>query len=192
MKRLFAIMILSVAFPAFASGSRPTSDVNTQNSKGETSVMVAASQGEVKTLKSLIAKKANLNLKDKSGNTALFFAISNENTEAAKLLIEAGAELGSFNENGDSALMTAVSFNNTELIKLILKKRPQLLNLESPEKQTPLMKAAEVGSVETVQILVNAGADLKARDKLDRTAYDIAKESQNTESLKYLKAKAAR
>ena len=192
MKQLLVLLVLSVSLlshgAGFAKQTLPK-DINSQDSRGQTATMIAASKGQTDLLKTLVSKKANLNLKDKNGNTALFFAISNEHTEAANILIDAGAELGNFNENGESALVTAVSFNNAAIIHAILKKRPRLLNLESPEKQTPIMKAAEVGSVETVRILVKAGADLKARDKFDRTAFDIAKESQNHESLKFLKPK---
>ncbi|KYG66260.1 hypothetical protein AZI86_04160 [Bdellovibrio bacteriovorus] len=180
MKHVFIVVALLISLPTWATGT---------SKKKHTPVMKAAASGQVQELKSLIAKKSNLNTKDKNGNTALFFAISNDHTEAAKILIEGGAELTNFNENGDSALVTAVSFNNTTLIELILKKKPALLNLINPDKQTPLMKAAEVGSVETVRLLVSAGADLKARDKFNRTAYDIAKESQNNESLEFLKPK---
>lgn len=178
MKHLFLIFAVLITLPTWAAGPK----------KKHTPVMKAAASGHTATLKSLIAKKSNLNAKDKSGNTALFFAISNDHTEAAKMLIDAGATLTNFNENGDSALVTAVSFNNTALIELILKKKPALLDLMNPDKQTPLMKAAEVGSIETVKLLVKAGADLNLKDKFGRTAYDIAKESQNTESLEFLKA----
>lgn len=212
MKTIAAILTLSLALNSFAASSAPPShesafqdaragktselskkltklDINKRNDQGQTLLMAAASQGHEDTVQLLLKHKADVNVVDTEGGTALLMAIYNEQTTTAKTLIEAGTNLSIINSNGESALIAATSTNNIEIIKLILAKDKKQINLANKDGEIAIMKAAKVGSLETVQILVKAGADLKAKDHLGRTAFDIAKKSQNTDALKYLKPK---
>ena len=49
--------------------------------------------------------------------------------------------------------------------------------------RTPLHIAAEHGHVENVRLLVEAGANLLARDHLGLTAMDLAEKSEHKESM---------
>lgn len=164
-------------------------EINAKNAQGSTLLMAAASAGQDDIVQLLLDQKADPNITDTDGSTALLIAIYNEQTPSATKLIAAGTRLDVFNNLGESALIAATSTNNIEVIKALLAKDKSQINKTNKDHENALMKAAAVGSLQTVQLLVNAGADLKAKDHLGRTAYDIAKESQNTDSLKLLKPK---
>jgi hypothetical protein len=63
--------------------------VNFQNEKGKTILMYAAEFGYTKSIKKLLANKADITLKDKSGKTALDYAKLNGNAEIITLMTPA-------------------------------------------------------------------------------------------------------
>ncbi len=54
------------------------------------------------------------------------------------------------------------------------------------------MNAAEVGHAKTVELLLDKGADVKAKTNEGKTALMIAKEKRNTEIVKLLKQHGAK
>ncbi len=88
--------------------------------------MIAAPQGNIDIVNSLIEKGANLDLKNNDGNTALMFVASNGNFDRGinainivKALIEKGANLDLKNNNGETADMVAIKYSNTEIVKTL-------------------------------------------------------------------------
>lgn len=78
-------------------------DVNKKDSKGRTSIHVAAILPEkfsIEPLKYLIEKGANVNAQDNKGNTALFSASGGLNKKAVQLLLDAGADTSIWNYDG--------------------------------------------------------------------------------------------
>lgn len=164
-------------------------DINQINKKGETLLMTAAANGHKELTKHLISKKASLNVKDNDLNTALYYAITNEESETAKLLIEAGADLSSLNKLDDTALILATSVNDNNTMKLALEKDVTLINKANKEGKTALLEAARHGSIETVKILLSAGADKQMKNKNGKTPLDIAKKTQNNAVARLLSSK---
>ena len=62
-------------------------------------------------------------------------------------------------ENGDTAMHIAACQNNENMISFLLDMgaNPNVLNQQG---QTPVMKAAEYGHVQSLQILAEAGSDM--------------------------------
>ncbi len=71
------------------SDSASIARVNFQNEKGKTILMYAAEFGYTKSIKKLLANKADITLKDKSGKTALDYAKLNGNAEIIKMMTPA-------------------------------------------------------------------------------------------------------
>jgi ankyrin repeat protein len=67
-------------------------DINAQNNKGVTALMIASFRGKTKVAKLLIEEVADLNVQDTWGYTALKWALIEGYTEIAELLREAGAK----------------------------------------------------------------------------------------------------
>lgn len=131
-------------------------DTNIADNKGFTALMHATQDEEHMILDALIAAKADLNMKDHDGNTALSFAVIRGKCDSVKSLLEAKAAL-TVEKNSIPLLHVAVWNENIELIKLLAKVNP---NVEDEKSHTALDHAVSVCSIDVVNALIEAGADV--------------------------------
>ena len=61
-------------------------DINLQNLKGKTALMIAVEEKHIELVKLLLDSEANVNLKDNDGKTALMLAIEKNYAEIIELL----------------------------------------------------------------------------------------------------------
>jgi len=122
-------------------------------------------------VKLLLDKGANVNLANDFGETALIEAARNyrpEYTAIVKLLIDRGADI---HADHDAAIFGAVKQSEPEVVRLLLSKgAPVNARKKDYDGNTVLMEAASGGSVETVEMLLTAGADIKATNDRGETA----------------------
>ncbi len=133
-------------------------DVNACNRFGETALSLAASMGHETIVEILMIYGADLEKKDLDEKTPLFLAMENEHMEVMRRLLKGGA-----------------SFTPETLIKISKLGRPNavraLLDTQDPKvtKQEALNAAllgvSEKGHVEMMELLLDRGADLNARDR---------------------------
>lgn len=95
-------------------------DVNTQDAKGFTPLIVAAYDEHEDATKLLLAAGADPNVQDRAGNTALMGVCFKGYPNIARLLIAHGADLNLQNGNGGTALMFATLFGRNKLVKVML------------------------------------------------------------------------
>ncbi|KAA0153177.1 hypothetical protein FNF29_03366 [Cafeteria roenbergensis] len=72
------------------------------------------------------------------------------------------------------ALWDAAEAGNTGEVTRLLKAGAPV-NWSNVYRQTPLMRAATFGHVESIQVLLDRGADLEAKDKAGKSAIDLSK-----------------
>lgn len=127
-----------------------------------TSLAVACANGHVDIARALIRQKANPDLgSGKDGVTPLMLATKGDYQELVRLLITAGADPDKqTSSDGWTPLMFAAVFNSSNSAK-ILAKHANLDKRSYRNGMTALMGAAEGGSLEVAEILVEAGANLK-------------------------------
>ena len=136
-------------------------DVN-QPSSSSTALMRAARAGYVDIVRLLLSKGAQVNVNVDDG-TPLMVAVNAGQVEIMKLLLAAGADIKAVHRMGDQALMMAA---------------------EQRSYRTP---SAEPNA-EVVQLLLDHGADPKARGEWNRTALMLA---NTAAKVKLLVAKGA-
>jgi len=112
--------------------------------------------------------KTDVNLENQFGETALMYVALLGDTARAQKLIARGAKV---NKEGWTPLHYASTKGQAAMVKLLLA-NGALPNDISPEGNTALIMAVQTDSLETVQLLINAGADpsasnLKAQDSID-------------------------
>jgi ankyrin repeat protein len=175
---------------------------------GRTPLMIAAAyDGATEAARLLIEKGADVNARDKGGNSVLAQAAGSNNIEVARLLIAKGAEVNTVDEGGYTPLLNAAGNGDrsTAMVKLLLEHGAHI-NVKSGDTfeivkngpvlighVTPLQWAASQGNYETVEALLNAGADVNAKDVRNATplVFAVAGDHVNPKIVQALLAKGA-
>lgn len=127
-------------------------------------VAEAAKANDIRTVRALILKKADVNATETDGSTALLWAAYNGNLEMTKALLAAGAKADQANRYGLTPLLQASGTGDTAIIAALLKAGASP-NLTHPQGETALMAAARAGHDDSVRLLVANGANVNAADK---------------------------
>src|SRR5262249_2357899 len=116
----------------------------------------------------------------RSGMTPLICAAFSGNAETVAMLIDKGAKVDARAADGRTALMYAAGWGDLARVKAILaakslqadeKERRRVVNMVATDGGwTALMFAAARGTVDTITALIDAGADIDARNKWRQTA----------------------
>ncbi len=122
------------------------------------------------------------------GQTLLLLAIQEQNEPALRALLAASADVNYSNGMGASPLIDAIAFTWPYAVPILLDAGA---GIESPTGvigQTPLMIAAENADISSMQRLLNAGADIDARNDLNQgeTALFCAVNASQPKSIRFL------
>jgi hypothetical protein len=148
-----------------------------------------------------------VNARDKSGMSVLEQAASSNHIELVRLLLATGANVNTTDEGGFTALMAAAGNGdrNAAMVKLLLD-HGAAVNVKSGDTAeivkngpialghlTPLQLAAGQGNYEAVEALINAGADVTAKDVRNATPliFSVATDHANPKIVALLLAKGA-
>jgi len=102
----------------------PSINVNMSNKSGENALMMAAFDGELPIVKTLVLeKKADVN---KSGWAPIHYAATNGHLQVAEFLIANGAMVNALSPSETTPLMMAIGSGNELLIKYLLDKGADL------------------------------------------------------------------
>lgn len=158
-------------------------DVNTADRAGTTLLMIAARNGNLDLLRTLLSNRASISRRNQFGDSALLLAALNARFDAARLLMEKGAEV---NPSGWTPLHYAVFGGNPEILGLLIA-RGAKLDARAPNGQTALMIAVKVGKLDLVKMLIDADADMDLADYEGASALLLAKRLGQTEIADYLR-----
>ncbi|MBX9976059.1 ankyrin repeat domain-containing protein [Cytobacillus firmus] len=156
-------------------------DINKKDSDGRTATMIAAYNNDVETAKVLIKAGADVNIQDNMKNSPFLYAGAEGYVEILKLTIEAGADPAIINRYGGTALIPASEHGHIDAIKELLTKTDIDVNHVNDLGWTALLEAIILndGNVEqqqTVQLLIDHGADVNIPDGNNVTALQHARE----------------
>lgn len=156
-------------------------DPNTRSPNQQTGLIQATRDGAWQVFDTLLAApKINVNTANQYNETPLMYVALIGDVPRVKALINKGAQV---NKEGWTPLHYAAVKARAEVAKFLLEKGA-FPNELTPDGDTALILAVRADSVETVQILINGGADpsrsnLKAQDAIDvarsRGKEDLAK-----------------
>lgn len=169
------VVLITLANPALGSMPESFASLNTSREVSlSTSLRIAAREGRLKNVQSLIAEGANVNATGEFGETALMGAARFNHTQVSEFLLSKGADVNLRDSKERTALMLA-SMNCSHRISSKMIPANANVNLTSLEGRTALIYAAIGGCHQIVQQLLQAtGIDVNVVDESGRTALDYA------------------
>ena len=149
-------------------------DPNTRGGDGKTALMLAAEKGRAGAVQVLLESGAKPDVQTLQGTTALGLAARNHHGETVRLLLRAGASPKLKDTHGVTALMETADAN----IARALIRGGADVNAADDKGFTPMMRLIAADSsrspsgarAETLQSLLTAGANVRARDREGKTA----------------------
>lgn len=162
-----------------------TATIDNESKEG-TALHIAASEGSLEIIKSLVEHGATVNARRQDGCTALYIAVVRGHKEIVAYLISKQADVNTVNIRGNTPLIHSKS---PEITLLLLESGAiatiDLLSLQ-PEVGNALHRATREGELEIVKLLIQRGANINIENLQDLTALDLAVINKNTEIVKFL------
>lgn len=166
--------------------------INAHYENGFTPLLKAATNNDLKMVKYLVEKGANVNIVGNiQGTSALHWAVSNGNIEMVKYLIEKKANINVINFSlKETPLIWAAKAGNFEIVKYLVENSADI-NIENIYKQSPLYIASLGGKLEVVKYLVENGADVNKKGFSGHTPLSAATNGGHLRVAGYLIEKGA-
>ncbi|EAY02659.1 hypothetical protein TVAG_253100 [Trichomonas vaginalis G3] len=157
-------------------------DINSQNSHGDTALMLSLQQQKLYLLKMLLDyNKYNFGLFDQSGMNIIDKASFLGNNEAIELLLDHGCDVNLKNNDGYIPLSYALLGKQYEAAKLLLSKGADPSNINS-KGESEIFVCIRNNNLEGCQILVDNGCDVNTPHKeiplihaIKKSKFDIVK-----------------
>jgi uncharacterized protein len=156
-------------------------NINTKDSEGRTSTMIATYNNDAETAKILIDAGADVNIQDDVENNPFLYAGAQGYVEILKLTIKAGADPSITNRYGGTALIPASEHGYVDVIKELLTNTDIDINHINDLGWTALLEAIILNNgdekqQQTVQLLIDYGADVNIPDHNNVTPLQHARE----------------
>lgn len=145
-------------------------DINTVNITGQNALMLALVKGKDDTVQALLNAGINVNAKDDCGKSALMYV---QTKSQAQMLIDAGAKVNAKDNKGYTVFQHIEYIPNSGEIINCLKEYINILN----------NRLIDANNTDEIKELIEAGADINARDNKGKTALMYALTSEKTKLL---------
>jgi ankyrin repeat protein len=132
----------------------------------------AASQGETERVAELLGQGVDPDGHNRFGTTALHLASRNGHLRIVELLLQHGAAAAHQDNHGNTAAVLATWGGHREVLRTLL---DRAADLPEHEKETCLGWAIILADIPTVELLLQAGADLEIRGRRGWTAREFAR-----------------
>ena len=138
-------------------------NANATEGDGATALHWAAYHGNVEMLSVLIGGGAKADAANGLAITPLAIAADNAHAPIVERLLELGANPNAASETGVTPLMRAARTGSVAAVRALLSRNANVNAVETERKQTALMWAASQRHPEVVKLLLDRGADVRAR-----------------------------
>jgi len=164
-----------------------TSLINSKNDQGMTPLHLATLGGTSDLVRLCIQHGAQLDVADECfRNTPLHFACCCNHVDVARILLEAGADASIADDLGETPLHLAVGRKHVKVVELLLQvvdNPVHLVNKVDRKGWTVLHTAVHKGAVEILRILLNNKIDATIKDRLGKTALELACQRQRLDAI---------
>ena len=143
-------------------------DANTAEADGATALHWAAYHGDLEIVNLLIGAGARVDRTNGLSITPLALASENGHAAVVERLLSKGANPNIASETGVTPLMRAARTGNVAIVRALLPRQANVNAAETERQQTALMWAASQRHPDVVKVLLENGADVKARTVVRR------------------------
>lgn len=133
-----------------------------RSSRGDMSLLEAASQGDVEAITGLLDAGADVNAVISGDGSPLIAAAREGHVHAVRLLLDRGAGLDLGVPGDGNPLIMAAAAGHLEIVTLLLDRGADIEHVVSGD-ENPLIQASGNGRLDVVRLLVSRGADVNAR-----------------------------
>lgn len=150
---------------------------------------IAAGQGNITTVKSLIGQSVCLDIQDSSKRTPLYIATVQNQMEVVRCLLDHGADPTICAIEGDTILHVAAFYGHASLLNMLLDdaKTAQLLHCKDSDGKQPIHKAAMGNSnSEITRMLLARGASANAVSAFNYSPLHWATKNGHRETVRVL------
>jgi ankyrin repeat protein len=166
-------------------------DVNTPQRDGATALHWAAHWDDVMTATLLIRAGAHVNVANDYAVTPLLVACNDASAQMVEVLLAAGADPNASLPNGETPLMTAARTGKVDAMKALLARRASVDAREHVRGQTALMWTVAERHHDAARLLIESGADVRARSDSGFTPLLFAARDGDLEMVRLLLARGA-
>ena len=168
------------------TASRVMADVNALAVEGDTPLIIASRQGNLKAVETLLATGVDVNAANSKGTTALMAASKAGHVDVIKALAtNKQLDLEAMDWNMDTALMMAVQNQQVETVKTLLSLGANANFMKAG--MSVLIAASYRGNASIVQALLDAGANADWVDENNESALDVAVANNYTDVVTVLR-----
>jgi ankyrin repeat protein len=143
-------------------------DVNAREGDGATALHWAVHRDDLEITAMLLRAGSNVNVANDYGVTPVALACANANAAMVEQLLAAGADANAAVKTGETVLMTCARTGNVAAVRALLAQGADPDAKESRQDQTALMWAAARRHPQVVRELIEHGADIYARSRVQR------------------------
>ncbi|XP_017494703.1 PREDICTED: 26S proteasome non-ATPase regulatory subunit 10-like [Rhagoletis zephyria] len=161
--------------------------IDLPDSLGWTPLIIAASAGHREVVAYLVERGANVQAVTANSQSALHFACGKGHLEVVKLLVDNGCPLNTRDRFGYTPFIRAVLANREAVVEYLLTvSKAGKIDLDGKDKlgNSALHIACEEENLRMVQLLLEAGADVKATNGEGRTPLEGVTSQKLQRSLK--------
>ncbi|XP_072324631.1 ankyrin repeat domain-containing protein 29 isoform X6 [Scyliorhinus torazame] len=148
---------------------------------GATPLSIASQYGHINVVETLLNRRCNVNIQLKDGATSLFLAAQGGHFNVVHMLLASGAKTEQPRQDGSTPLFKAAYKGFTEVVRELLARSPSLGILKNGT--TALHAAVLGGSIRTVRLLIDSGADPSLRNTTEELPADLTRNDRLIQQL---------
>jgi ankyrin repeat protein len=150
-------------------------------------LLIAAKEGFVDEVATLVGQVSDINIRDEEGNTALNLASGYGHTDIVNILLENGADIHVRCKNGTKAFQYAIANYCYDIAEALMHKGADINEQDDKYGYTALMwEASQIADIDMVEFLLKKGADVNIQAIDGRTALSLAASDGHLEIVKML------
>ncbi|XP_075072092.1 fibronectin type 3 and ankyrin repeat domains protein 1 isoform X2 [Mixophyes fleayi] len=161
--------------------------INVPDKLGFSPLMVAAQRGFLRLVELLVDHGADINQENGSGKNSLMLACFAGHLDVVEYLRKQGVSWDSRDKSGCTAMHWAADGGHLKVIQWMINDGCKVDVKDSGLHWTPLMRVGAItGNTDVAECLVNAGAEVNAKDKDGKTPLMVATLNNHEDLVRFL------